>query len=232
MIRATLRDAALIVGLAVGLAVVYNAAFSVKPLPWIRKPIALDTASTDVLLAVIPGKKADTATASLAPTAPDRDSLPRQTKASAEETAPPSKQQASSSPAPPRLPPKNDAMPPPDEGGVRAVTYQQVLMLLRNEDVLFMDARRKDEYDGGHIPRAMNVDIQQFELDPSYRSQMMQQLYSLDKRRPVVAYCGGGNCELSHKLADVLRSVGFEHVFIYTGGWNEYSTKPDSPRER
>jgi 3-mercaptopyruvate sulfurtransferase SseA len=232
MIRATLRDAALIVGLAVGLAVVYNAAFSVKPLPWIRKPIALDTASTDVLLAVIPSKKADTASASPRPLAWQRDTLPLQKRAAEDEKTPPSKQQSTGVPTSPRLPPKNDALPPPDGGGVRAVTYQQVLMLLRNEDVLFMDARRKDEYDGGHIPRAVNVDIQQFELDPTYRSQMMQHLYSLDKRRPVVTYCGGGNCELSHKLADVLRSVGFEHVFIYTGGWNEYSTKPDSPRER
>lgn len=232
MIRATLRDAALIVGLAIALAVVYNAAFSVKPLPWIRKPIVIDTASTDALLAVIPHKKADTPTASSGPIAWERDTVPRQEKASAEEHAPRSKQPSSSSPTAPRLPPKNDALPPSDGGSVRAVTYQQVLMLLRNEDVLFMDARRKDEYDGGHIPRAMNVDVQQFELDPSYRNQMMQLLYSLDKRRPVVAYCGGGNCELSHKLADVLRSVGFEHIFIYTGGWNEYSTKPDSPRER
>jgi len=231
MFRTTLRDTAFILGLAIVLGVVYNAAFSVKPLPWIRKPLMMDTASTDVLLAIAPVNEYDTITSSQS-VGVRSDSVHRRTKATATDNATPSAVQSTRPATTPRLPPQNNAMPRTDSGGVRAVTYQQVLMLLRNEDVLFMDARRKDEYDSGHIPRAMNVDVQQFELDPTYRNHVMQMLYSLDKRRPVVAYCGGGNCELSHKLADVLRSVGFEHVFIYTGGWNEYSSKPDSPRQQ
>ncbi|MCS6999646.1 MAG: rhodanese-like domain-containing protein [Bacteroidota bacterium] len=219
MLKTTLRDAAIIIGTAVVLAVVYNAAFSVKPLPWIRQPRVMDTLSTEALVSLLPLQLTDTTAA-----AAKRDTLPGAQRIRPADT---SLQQRTE----PRLPPKNDAISPSEQGGIRAVTYKQVLMMLRNEDVLFFDARRRDEFDQGHIPRAQNVDIQLFELDPTYRSSMMQMLYSLDKRRPVVTYCGGGNCELSHKLSEVLKSIGFEHVFIYTGGWNEYSSKPDAPRE-
>ncbi|MCX7930648.1 MAG: rhodanese-like domain-containing protein [Chlorobi bacterium] len=230
MIKSTLRDAAIIATSAIALGVVYNAAFSVKPLPWIRQPRIVDTVSTDALFRTLTPSRADTTQPSQnsAVTTASVPSTPK-TDSTKQSIPPPSSQQSSA----PRLPPKNDLTPPSDDHGrVRAVTYKQVRMMLRNEDVLFMDARRKDEYDSGHIPRALNVDIQLFELDPNYRNQIMQMLYSLDKRRPVVTYCGGGHCELSHRLSDLLVSIGFEHVFIYLGGWNEYSSKPDSPRQQ
>ncbi|GIV54650.1 MAG: hypothetical protein KatS3mg039_1168 [Candidatus Kapaibacterium sp.] len=226
MIKRTFAEVALLVGLGAGLGLVYNAAFSVKPLPWIRQPRVVDTASTDSLLRILSQHRRDTVTRADANRLPLRDTAPHSHQAPSAQTMPLAKSTE------PRLPPQNDATPPPAPENVRAVTYKQVLMMLRNEEVMFLDARRKDEFDAGHIPRAQNVDIQQFELDPMYRNQVMQMLYSLDKSRPVVTYCGGGNCELSHKLSELLRSVGFEHVFIYLGGWNEYITKPDAPREQ
>jgi rhodanese-related sulfurtransferase len=234
MMKSSLRDAAVIVALAIVLGVIYNAAFSVKPLPWIRQPRTVDTASTDALMQVL-SKHADSSASSDASSLQQSPQQPPPMQSAATPKRDSTKASAAiqQQTTQPRLPPKNDLVPQADDHGkVRAVTYDQVRMMLRNEDVLFMDARRKDEYDGGHIPRAINVDIQLFELDPNYRNQTMQMLYSLGKRRPVVTYCGGGNCELSHKLSDVLVSIGFEHVFIYLGGWNEYSTKPDSPREQ
>lgn len=231
MNRNILRDATIIVGLASVLAVAYNAIFSVKPLPWIRQHRVIDTATVDVLRTVLeqPTKASlintDTSTReSVSGNTPQTAPLHSESgKKGTQQTQPPAA-------SPPRLPPLNDAVPPPQSQKVHAVTYNQVLMMLRNEDVIFMDARRHEEYQQGHIPRAVNVDIQLFELDPNYRNTTMQMLYSLDKQRPIVTYCGGGNCELSHKLSDVLLSLGFEHVFIYLGGWNEYSAKPDAPR--
>lgn len=228
MFKVLARDVAVILSLAVTLGVVYNAAFSVKPLPWIRQPRHIDTLSTDAIMSLLA-----TASPEVSVTPASKQQIPDDRK------SPPLSQGQDTTTivAPPkgvepRLPPQNNAISPHQEKGVQAVTYQQVLMMLRNEDVLFMDARRKDEYDQGHIPRAINVDIQLLELDPTYRNTIMQMLYSLDKRRPVVTYCGGGNCELSHKLSELLTSIGFDKVFIYLGGWNEYSSKPDSPREQ
>lgn len=229
MFKTTLRDVALVIALSIALGVVYNAAFSVKPLPWIRQPRHVDTADTDSLLRVLQSRHTDTATSSntRANVVAAADTINRIPPAQSNKTP-----TMTAVPTEPRLPPNNDALPPPQQETVRAVTYEQVRMMLRNEDVLFLDARRRDEFESGHLPRARNVDVQLFEMDPNYRSQVMQMLYSLDKRRPVVTYCGGGNCELSHKLSELLVSIGFEHVFIYLGGWNEYSTKPDAPREQ
>lgn len=228
MQRSLFRDALIIVGLSVVLGVAYNGFFSVKSLPWIRQQRQVDTVSTKAIVSLLRTSFRDTTIAMQQTQQSQRvgDSVVHHRK---HDTV---KQIHAQLRVEPRLPPQNDAISPPQERGVRAVTYQQVQMMLRNEDVLFMDARRKDEYDQGHIPRAINVDIQLFELDPTYRNTVMQMLYSLDKQRPVVTYCGGGNCELSHKLSELLTSIGFDNVFIYLGGWNEYSSKPDSPRAR
>jgi rhodanese-related sulfurtransferase len=71
----------------------------------------------------------------------------------------------------------------------------------------------------------LNVDVLQFQANPQYRDECMRLLYSLPKDKILVAYCGGGNCELSHELCDIMIPMGFTKVFIYLGGWNEYKEK-------
>lgn len=53
MFKVLARDVAVILSLAVTLGVVYNAAFSVKPLPWIRQPRHIDTLSTDAIMSLL-----------------------------------------------------------------------------------------------------------------------------------------------------------------------------------
>lgn len=105
------------------------------------------------------------------------------------------------------------------------IDYNRVVSLLKMPNVTFIDARKTEEHNKGHFPGSKHVDIQAFQGDPAYRGQCMQLLYSLPKDQPVVAYCGGGNCELSHELCDELIRIGFKKVCIYLGGWNEYSEK-------
>ncbi len=107
-----------------------------------------------------------------------------------------------------------------------SLSYEQVLKLLANPGgVAFIDARKEEEHAKGSLANSMNVDMLQFPADPEYRSRSMRLLYSIPKEKVVVAYCGGGNCELSHELCDVLIQMGFKKVFIYLGGWNEYAEK-------
>jgi rhodanese-related sulfurtransferase len=107
-----------------------------------------------------------------------------------------------------------------------AISYEQVMKLLaRPGTATFIDARKKEEHEKGAFANSLNVDVLQFQANPQYRDECMRLLYSLPKDKILVAYCGGGNCELSHELCDIMIPMGFTKVFIYLGGWNEYKEK-------
>jgi rhodanese-related sulfurtransferase len=122
-----------------------------------------------------------------------------------------------------QTPPMNDAVQTDPKLPV-AINYDQVMKLVKN-GATFLDARKSAEHEKGSIPGSKNIDILEFQSNPNYRNQCMQLLYSLPKDKIVVAYCGGGNCELSHELCDILIPMEFKHVLIYLGGWNEYTER-------
>ncbi len=101
----------------------------------------------------------------------------------------------------------------------KTLTYDQVLKLLDNPDFIFIDARSKENYEAGHIGNASNI----FPYDDE--DVYMEKIYSLPRDKKIVVYCDGGNCDLSHHLAEDLVINGYENVFIYTGGWEEWSQK-------
>jgi rhodanese-related sulfurtransferase len=98
------------------------------------------------------------------------------------------------------------------------IRFDQIEKLLANPDVLFIDARTTKEYTAGHIGNAINIFTPDFE-------QSIPRVIGLPRDKPIVAYCGGGACELSHELARHLLGLGFNHVFVYVGGWNEWQVK-------
>ena len=98
------------------------------------------------------------------------------------------------------------------------IRTDQVEKLLANPDVLFIDARPSHEYQLGHIGNAINIFTPEFE-------QNIPRIIGLPREKPIVAYCGGGACELSHELAENLIKMGFQRVFVYVGGWNEWKQR-------
>ncbi|TAE21149.1 MAG: rhodanese-like domain-containing protein [Candidatus Kapaibacterium sp.] len=98
------------------------------------------------------------------------------------------------------------------------IRIDQVEKLLANPDVLFIDARKANEFERGHIGNAINIFTPEFE-------QSIPRIIGLPREKPIVVYCGGGACELSHELAAHLVGLGFTRVFVYVGGWNEWEKK-------
>jgi rhodanese-related sulfurtransferase len=81
---------------------------------------------------------------------------------------------------------------------------------------LLIDARDDTEYSAGHIPGAVNLPYERVITDPAV-------LETLDLAgRPIIAYCGGGECEVSLSLAHELIALGFERVAVYMGGFPEW----------
>ena len=75
--------------------------------------------------------------------------------------------------------------------------------------VLFIDARDDKEFREGHIAGS--------KLAPAYPGEILRWVTEDD---PVVAYCGGGECDLSMNLANELMGEdwGFARVFVFDGG--------------
>ncbi len=85
-------------------------------------------------------------------------------------------------------------------------------------DIVFLDARRRSQYERGHVPGAYCV--------PRNDEEALQVASAAaGKAMAVVIYCQGGNCEDAIFLAeDLVYRNGLESgvVFIYEGGWEEW----------
>ncbi len=84
--------------------------------------------------------------------------------------------------------------------------------------VQFIDARSEHQFEEGHIPGSMSAYAEQWQSH-------IPQIVQIPRDRHIVVYCGGGNCELSHDLADNIRALGYAKVSVYTGGTTEWKAK-------
>ena len=71
-----------------------------------------------------------------------------------------------------------------------------------------IDVRTPEEYSGGHLQNALNIDWNGNSFD--------QQVSSLDKSKPVLVYCRSGS--RSAAAASKMRAAGFKEVYELQGG--------------
>ena len=192
-----IRDAGLIVACAIGLAITFNA-MNPTSIPWIKKDyerITLD--SSEITKFIAPP----------APTALPATQQPTQ------------QQQSTSSTAAPSQPAKEQSTFVPAPGVVREITHAQFKAFLASGPYYLIDARGAEKYTEGHIANAVNF------YGGEAESRIPDMLQSVPKDRVILIYCDGGECELSHHVADVLTRFAYGPIFIYTGGWAEWITK-------
>jgi rhodanese-related sulfurtransferase len=80
-----------------------------------------------------------------------------------------------------------------------------------------VDARSTEEFAEGHIPGAVNLPF-----DDVYRDEARLKAFD-SGGRPIIVYCGGGDCELSKSLALSLVQVGGQKkVLVFTGGITDW----------
>ena len=79
---------------------------------------------------------------------------------------------------------------------------------------VFLDARTPELYEKGHIQRAFNLPLAEFD-------QMADKvLMDLPEDVLIVIYCDGEDCFLSAELAFKLREIGYENVRVLHNGWS------------
>lgn len=84
--------------------------------------------------------------------------------------------------------------------------------------VFFLDARLPADYKAGHIAGALNLPAEHF----ADRFPSVAPMLSPDT--PIIAYCDGVDCELSHQIAVYLRQLGFKNVRVLVNGWTVWRT--------
>lgn len=226
---------------------------SPRALPWIKHERALVPLSDVTPVPAVTKAPADSATHAVAPppvTAPAATVVPPVTKpvATAPTTKPPmpakntpapatkpptSGVPATASPTPtatsaapkpwapataPSASPAQDVPVIPDAREPVEVGLPVVQKLHAANAALFVDARSAEEYAEGHIAGAVNLPFDDVFKDPARAKSLAS------GGRPIVTYCGGGDCELSRSLAFSLLDAGQHRIAVFTGGLPAWSS--------
>lgn len=75
------------------------------------------------------------------------------------------------------------------------ITLEQTRWLYENDAATFIDARNLDEYTEAHIDNALWMPAHQFKDEPPLN------FFMIDFNKPIVLYCGGGDCDASDNTA-------------------------------
>ena len=101
-------------------------------------------------------------------------------------------------------------------GGIKVIDIAAAKWLVDSGGCI-IDARRKADYDEGHIPGAILLDY--YEMG-SYLDQVLP---LLSKEQEIMIYCSEPSCDDSELLARQLYSLGFKKLLLFKGGLAEWS---------
>ena len=108
----------------------------------------------------------------------------------------------------------------PDQiDGATKLTAEQVIeLILSKPDLLLIDSRKKAEYIKGHIEGAINI------LNTQLTQKRLHKLVT-NKSSPVIFYCNGHQCMRSAASVKMALSWGYNNIYWFRGGWQEWSEK-------
>ena len=92
------------------------------------------------------------------------------------------------------------------------ISAEQMLELVKLEEVQLIDVRTPAEFAEGHIENAKNIDF--------YSNNFDLEIDALDKSIPVILYCKSGR--RSAKCVSKLNSKGFKVIYDLQGGINHW----------
>lgn len=86
-----------------------------------------------------------------------------------------------------------------DRQSLETVTSDELQKRIENNEVLVVDVRPQEEYEEGHIAKAISIPT----------DQLADRLSELPKNREIIAYCRGPLCAMADEAVEMLRTYGF-----------------------
>jgi len=110
------------------------------------------------------------------------------------------------------------------EAAVEQIDLETALKLHSTPGTLFVDARRKADFEAGHIANALSLPVESFDEAFGPLKQRLKVANS------VVVYCSDPECDDAQELAEALRSTLGRRILLFPGGMAEWRGK--GPIER
>ncbi len=101
-----------------------------------------------------------------------------------------------------------------DRGALQAVSQDELMRRLEEQEVIVLDVRPVSEYNAGHIAGAWSIPIEE----------LNSRLRELPKSRRIVAYCRGPFCVFADEAVMRLRAHGYK-AFLLEGGYPEWKLR-------
>lgn len=96
--------------------------------------------------------------------------------------------------------------------GVQVLSQADFDKKVIGKEVQLVDVRTYQEFAGGKIDDAINIDF--------LSSDFKQKMAKLDKNQPVYIYCQSGN--RSGKASQIMVEMGFKQIYDLQGGYGGY----------
>jgi rhodanese-related sulfurtransferase len=100
------------------------------------------------------------------------------------------------------------------DGDLMIISLEEARKLFENQEATFIDARPEEQFLEGHINGALSLPWQKVN---DYFIEIAEQL---DPNQPIISYCDGETCDLSHELALFLIDMGFTNSRVLVNGWS------------
>jgi rhodanese-related sulfurtransferase len=84
---------------------------------------------------------------------------------------------------------------------------------------IVLDARPEIFHRLGHVPTAFSLPRNDFEAGYAKIKAQLER----NKDQPLAVYCSDSSCEDSTMVEQALVSLGYTHVSVFRGGWNEWT---------
>lgn len=98
---------------------------------------------------------------------------------------------------------------------ITVVSNEQLVELLKNEEVQLVDVRTPEEISYGKIQNAKHIDY--------YDPQFVTKAGDLDKEKPVIVYCAAGS--RSAQSAARLKELDFKKIYDLKGGFRAWKAE-------
>ena len=101
------------------------------------------------------------------------------------------------------------------KASISKITIWEGFEAFRSGKALFMDARSEQDFNIGHIPKAVNV--------PPGKKFTIESKDPKAKSKLIITYCQSRDCPLSDDLAKNLAASGFTNIKVMSEGWDAWS---------